>query len=188
MVFKDMALKALGDYRKLVARYVEKSEASLLLKKMDVARPRKNDSDIELMHTLIKIRTWMEEKIQSHPKGYYSYSGIEQYRLYLDEFLQQYQILSNRVVHKAQKASSAMLNIIQITGMPRPALSDSMGLKLMNFCQELVIFGSREQKLQVHALLNTKCEDYADFFAPILQDYILFQKKHSFNIFDDVAA
>jgi hypothetical protein len=188
MVFKDMALKALGDYRKLVSRYVEKNEASVLLKKMDVARPRKSDSDMELMLTLIKIRTWLEEKIQSHPKGYYSYSGIEQYRLFLDEFLNQYQILSNRVVHKAQKASSAMLNIIQITGAPKASLGDETANRLINFCQELILFGSREQKLQVHALLNTKCEDYAVFFAPILQDYINFQKKQAFNALDEAAA
>lgn len=188
MVFRDMALKALGDFRKLVSRYVEKNESAVLLKRMDVARPRKNDSDHELMQTLIKIRSWLEEKIQSHPKGYYSYSGIEQYRVYLDEFLQQYQMVANRVVHKAQKASSAMLNIIQITGMPRSSLSESTAQRLLHYCRELVLFGSREQKLQVHALLNTKCEDYAEFFAPILQDYVLYQKRHAFNNFDEVAA
>jgi hypothetical protein len=188
MIFKDMALKALGDYRKLVTRYIEKDEASALLKRMDVARPRKSDADIELMSTLIKIRTWLEEKIQSYPKGYYSYSGIEQYRIYLDEFLKQYHILSNRVVHKAQKASSAMLSIIQITGTPKASLSDKTADRLKNFCHDLILFGSREQKLQVHALLNTKCEDYAVFFTPILQDYIAFQKKYTVSPANETAA
>jgi hypothetical protein len=188
MIFKDMALKALGDYRKLVARYIEKEEASVLLKKMDVARPRKSDADIELMHTLIKIRTWLEEKIQSNPRGYYSYSGIEQYRIYLDEFLKQYHILSNRVVHKAQKASSAMLSIIQITGTPKASLSDTTADRLKNFCHDLILFGSREQKLQVQALLNTKCEDYAVFFTPILQDYIDFQKQYTASPANETAA
>ena len=51
-------------------------------------------------------------------QGYYSYSGIQHFCDYLKEYLENYICEDEEIIHKAQKASRSLINVIHLVMMP----------------------------------------------------------------------
>lgn len=172
MIFTDMALRALHDYRRLLKRYYSVEDRTRLLQQLDLVRPRKMDKDIELWETLNKIYIELENLTQSHPKNYYTYSGIEQYFNFLSGFLQEYNADQRCVYHKAQRASSLLVNIIQIVSLPLVSLTRQIENQLKKTCAEFIVLASDQQRQKAHSILIDKYKESPDFYGNILKYYM----------------
>ncbi|WP_053097947.1 hypothetical protein [Candidatus Coxiella mudrowiae] len=88
--------------------------------------------------------------------SYYSYSEVGHFLQHLREFLENYEIENNHVIHRSQKASRALVQAIQLLTLPHNQLTEEIKEKLAHCNKVIATFGSEEQrKLQKITLQNT---------------------------------
>ena len=144
-IFSETMTKAISDYRLLLRRHLGQVERMMKLQKLNLRSQDIYDSDISLYRVGMAIVADMEENMSMNPQVYYSYSGIQQFCQYLKEYLDNYHLDNNQVVHRAQKASRALLKAIQLAGLPRDSLNDGVANQFLD-CNKLIAgYGSKEQ-------------------------------------------
>lgn len=153
-IFSETMTKAIADYRFLLRRHLNQADRMTKLQQLHLRDLDIYESDLALYETGRAIIADIEQNMSvSTHQGYYSYSGIRQFSDYLKEYLDNYYIENNQVVHRAQKASRALLTAIQLTALPRKNLDDTVAKKLFACNKTVVTFGSPEQReLQLQTL------------------------------------
>ena len=153
-IFSETMTKAIGDYRALLRRYLNQVERMTKLQKLRLRKSDIYQSDLKLYEVGLAIVEDIENSM-TIPIGqsYYAYSGMQEFCNYLKAYLKNYHIENGQVVHRAQKASRALLKAIQLTAMPREKLDDTIANELLACNQDVVFFGSHEQcELQMQML------------------------------------
>lgn len=159
-IFSETMTKAIGDYRTLLRRHLNQVERMTKLQKLNLRDVALYQSDMNLYEMGQAIIADMEENSASELKGYYSYSGIRQFCDYLKDYLANYHVENKQVVHRAQKASRALLQAIQLTTLPRERLDDSTVKQLFECNKTVVGFGSQEQcELQLQTLTRNQASN-----------------------------
>lgn len=144
-IFSETITKAINDYRALLRRYLTQPERMLKLSQLRLRDSETYKNDLSLYKVAHMIVTDVEHNMVAPNKGYYSYSGLQQFAQYLREYLDHYEIEENQVIHRAQKASRALLQSIQLTGLSKERLDERVVKKLFT-CNEIIVsFGSDEQ-------------------------------------------
>ena len=152
-IFSETIKKAIGDYRYLLRRHLTQSERMTKLQKLNLKSMVIYRSDVSLYQVAERIIIDMEENMTNTAQSYYSYSGIRQFCQYLREYLDDYIVESDKVVHRARKASCALLQAIQLIATPSDGLNDAVAEQLFDCNQVVANFGSVEQwDLHVQAL------------------------------------
>ncbi|MCX7121406.1 MAG: hypothetical protein NTZ67_06490 [Gammaproteobacteria bacterium] len=168
-IFSETMVKAIADYRFLLRRYLKQAERMTKLQKFKLRDIAIYDNDLALFETGRAIIADIEENIEIPSQGYYSYSGIKEFRHYLKSFLENYHVENGQVVHRAQKASRALLEAIQLTTNPRDQLDEVVARKLCDCNVTVVGFGSIEQcELQMQILERLQANNpgfYTDIIA-----------------------
>lgn len=160
--------KAISDYRLLLRRYLSQVDRMTKLQQLGLKNPNISNSDIALYNVGHAIIADIEENMSVPDQGYYSYSGIMQFCEYLKEYLANYFIEKNCVVHRAQKASCALLQAIQLTGLSREKLQDNVTRQLLECNQVVALNGSTEQcELQLQ-VLSRQQEHNPSFYTSII--------------------
>lgn len=168
-IFTETIARAISDYRYLLRRNLPQSERVAKLQALELRDPELYEDEIRMYRTALMIVSDIEENMDTKEKNYYSYSGIGKFSRYLREYLDNYEIENGKLIHKAQKASRAMIEAIQLISLST-SFDDELRKKLID-CNKIVLsFGSSEQQelyksnLEQHAMRNE------DFFAPIIYD------------------
>lgn len=159
-IFSETMIKAIKDYRFLLRRYLNQADRMTKLRELKLRDRSIYKDDLALYKTGLAIIADIENNMSVLNQSYYSYSGIDQFCAYLKEYLDNYYVENNQVVHCARKASRALLVAIQLTGMSREKLDDSAAKQLFD-CNKIVItFGSREQQdLQLQTLARQQANN-----------------------------
>src|SRR5688572_20276177 len=103
-IFVETISKAISDYRQLLRRHLPQSDRMVKLMALNLKEPDYDDH-IALYLTARQIVQDIEINLDSGPKNYYTYSGIDNFCRYLKKFLSNYIIEENQIIHRAQKAS-----------------------------------------------------------------------------------
>lgn len=159
-IFSETMIKAVGDYRLLLRRYLTQSERMAKLRVLKLRDLSITDNELTLYQAGKAIIEDIENNMAVPNQGYYSYSGISQFCQYLKEYLDNYHIENDQVVHRAQKASRALITVIQLTTLPRERLNDSIAKQLLDCNLMVVGFGSPEQcELQLQTLVRQQAQN-----------------------------
>ena len=159
-ILSETMTKAISDYRLLLRRYLNQAERMMKLQQLDLKNADIYASDLMLYETGKAIIKDIDDNMATKNQGYYSYSGIVQFRDYLEEYLENYHVENDRVVHRAQKASRALIDAIQLTGIPREMLDESIAKQLFDCNKSVVMFGSNEQcHLQMQILVRQQSKN-----------------------------
>lgn len=162
-IFSETMTKAIGDYRFLLRRYLDQVERMTKLQKLHLRNAEIYESELALYETGRAIIADIKENMINVPgirNRYYSYSGIGQFCEYLEEYLNNYEIEGNQVVHRGQKASRALLKSIQLAAMPRETLNEKIANELVECNKTIVGCGSKEQwDLQLQTLTRQQASN-----------------------------
>src|SRR5579864_7513528 len=167
-IFAETMTKAIGDYRFLLRRHLSQSERMAKLHEFKLRDSDTYETDLALYQTAKTIVVDIEENMKTPNQSYYSYSGIQQFCDYLKNYLENYHIENGRVVHRAQKASRALIKAIQLSALTHDRVNDRIEKELFDCNKTVVGFGSQEQwELQMQTLSRQK-ENNPGFYTHII--------------------
>jgi Uri superfamily endonuclease len=167
-IFTETMTKAISDYRLLLRRYLKQAERMAKLRELKLQDSDTYVSDVSLYDVGYAIVEDIEKNMTKSTQGYYSYSGIQQFSQHVREYLDNYYIENNQVVHRAQKASRALLKAIQMTTLPRERLNEEVAKMLLDCNITVVNYGSSEQcDLQLQTLSRQQ-ENNPGFYTRII--------------------
>lgn len=167
-IFSETITKAISDYRALLRRHLTQVDRMTKLQKLELKKVNTYKTDLALYKATIAIVEDIETTMALENPGYYSYSGIDQFCTYIKEYLNDYIVENGEVIHKARKASGAILEGIQLCSLPKESLDQSVNKKLLEFNEIIVNFGSSEQiELQMQILMRQQAVN-PDFFTTII--------------------
>ncbi len=114
----------------------------------------------------------IKKNINIPTQNYYSYSGIEKFCNYLDSYIQDYAIENDKVIHRAQRASRAILESIQImNGKPAHVLTDRIKRSIQS-CQEKIVYYGNEEQFALYTKNLEKLKPNAPlFFTDLLRHF-----------------
>lgn len=167
-IFSETMTKAISDYRLLLRRHLDQVDRMLKLQKLKLRDSDIYESDLALYETGRAIVADIETNMAMPNPGYYSYSGIQQFCTYLREYLSNYHIENDQVVHRAQKASRALLEAIQLAGLPREGLNDAIAKQLFECNKAVASFGSQEQCVLQLQILTRHQANNPGFYTRII--------------------
>lgn len=170
-IFSDTMTHAISEYRLLLRRHLTQVERMTKLQKLKLRDEQLYDSDVTLFEAGRVIIADMETNEAAKPQGYYSYSGMHEFCTHLKKYMSNYEIENGKVVHRAQKASRAMLKAIQLMSLPRENLNDEVSQQLCDCNQMIVEFGSDEQcEFQLQALSKQQAT-HPGFYTRIIAHF-----------------
>jgi Uri superfamily endonuclease len=108
-----------------------------------------------------------------HIKGssYYSYSGIKSFCDYLKGFLRHYTVEKDKVVHKLQHASKALVECMQIISFSEHKFDEKAARKLKHYNRVIANFGSADQH-EMHLKILQKYKSQNDhFYNDLISDF-----------------
>jgi hypothetical protein len=170
-IFFDTIAKAISDYRLLLRRYLSQADRQHKLAELNLKDPGNFRNDLALYKTARAIIADIEQNMKIPEQGYYSYSGIAMFAEYLTEFLDNYEIDGNEVVHRAQRASKALIQAIQLVNLPENRLNQSIAEKLAACNEVIASYGSEEQRMLHQNNLERQRMLNESFYLPILENY-----------------
>lgn len=171
-IFAQTMSKVIGDYRSLLRRHLNQVERMNKLQKLHLKESDTYASDFNLYKTGWAIVEDIETNIAiitgKKDGGYYFYSGIGQFCSHLKQYLNNYHLEGARVVHRAQKASRATLQVIQLVALPAERLTEMVHQQLMECCKIAATFGSREQCALLRQTLMENKANNPKFYTDII--------------------
>ena len=167
-IFLETISKAIRDYRKMLRRHLSQSErmtklAELNLKHLDY------ENEVALYRTAQRIVQDIEINLDVQNKNYYTYSGAGNFGRYLKEFLMNYIIEGAYVIHRAQKASRALIEAIQLIMLPIDRLTPSVLETINRNSMTIAHYGSEEQCELYRENLARYYRERGSFFGPLLR-------------------
>lgn len=161
-MFQQIAQQLVRDFYSLLKRYVDNDERARIKEILGYNAVSDQLNDQALLKKLQLIYSLLQDKVNTRPKGYYSYSGIDQYFEFLEKFLSQYCIYSGRVVHRAQRLSGLMLHIIQLMEVPQESFTSDRVVELRDYCIEVIMLGSEDYSAQLKQLLKQHIPQHSE--------------------------
>ena len=114
-IFSDTMKNSISIYRQMLRRYLQQAEHIIKLNQLNLKNPNLYENEVALYHTGYLIIADVKKNLGNANSTYYFYSGVRNFSKYLKEFLKEflenYEIENNRVVHRSQKASRALCNL-----------------------------------------------------------------------------
>lgn len=158
-IFSEHILKSLNDYKRLLRRYLSNSERESAIINLGIKRKSlKSDSDVILYNKALRVLEDIEYWSAKLNRVATEYSGIDEFYNYLKNYLSQYQVENNTVVNVNHRASCALVQAIQLIGLPEKALN-SQAAKLENCIETIAKFCTKDQRrMLARALCDQKNE------------------------------
>src|SRR3990167_11150167 len=136
-IFSETMKKAISIYRQMLRKHLPQAERITKLYQLNLRNPQLYENEIALFHTGRAIIADIEKHMVNATGGYYSYSGVKNFAHYLKNFLSNYDIEGQHVIHRSQKASRALLEAIQLLTLPREKLTPEISEKLSE-CNRII--------------------------------------------------
>lgn len=144
-IFSETMVQVIGEYRALLRRHLDQVARMVKLQQLGLRDASLYENDIALYNTGLAIVQDIRTNMAMENPGYYSYSGVQLFCDHLKEYLSNYHVENGQIVHRAQKASRAVLSAVQWMGLPRERLDEGVLKKLFECSKTVVTFGSPEQ-------------------------------------------
>ena len=167
--FSKIAVKLLKAYKSLLKKQLrpEDSDKRLSSLGLDKRLPTHEIALYELVNQIIhKVHT-ETKTVQSYLK----FSGIEQFIQHMKHELSFYKLEGNMIIHTTQATSDAMIQAIQIMGLPVEKHSPPMFSKLQVAASLVARYGVEEQKTVFLNSLKSHLHRNVDFLQPLLNEY-----------------
>jgi len=170
-IFAETVTKAIADYRYLLRRHLGQVERVTKLQQLHLKDAATYKTDLALYNAAQAIITDIEKNMTQSKPGYYSYSGIDQFAQYLKEYLDDYLVEGDEVVHRARKASRALLKAIQLSALPSARLDEKTAKQFFDCNKTVAEFGSGEQ-YRLHAeMLERQQASHPGFYTRIIAHF-----------------
>lgn len=167
-IFKETISRAISDYRTLLRRHLAQHERVNKLAQLGLKQPD-YDNEVVLFRIAQRIVHDIETNIDTGSQSYYSYSGVSNFGTHLKKFLANYIIESNTVVNRAQKASRALLESIQLIGLPTTKMTTQVLDSINRNSMVIAFYGSEEQCELYRENLERYYRERGAFFGPLLR-------------------
>lgn len=166
-LFSDTISKAISDYRRLLRRFLPQAERMAKLMELNL-KELDYDEEIALYHMAQRIIQDIETHMDSGEKNYYTYSGVGNFGHFLKSFISDYMIEHGHVIHRAQKASRALLDTIQIVSSSSVELNQGT-LDSVNRNSDIIAHYGTEDQCDLHKEnLERYYRERGAFFGPLL--------------------
>lgn len=178
-IFAETMTQAINEYRALLRRHLDQVDRMMKLQELRLRDSDLYESDVALYNTGLAIVEDIKTNMVSASRGYYSYSGVQQFSQHLEEYLSNYFVENDKVVHRAQKASRAVLDAVQWMSMPRESLDETILKKLCDCNKTVVYNGSKEQCQLLLQTLSRKQISNPGFYTRIIAHLESLIARHS---------
>lgn len=176
-IFSEAIARAISDYRYLLRRYLPQAKRMHKLAELKLNDSTIYENEPELYRVARQIIADIEKNMDLTETGYYSYSGIAHFCNYLKDFMRNYDVDHGRVIHKAQKASKALIYVIQLFMKSENEFTPELTNEFMQCNKVIVENGSVEQQELYLSNLEKNTEAYPNFYHDILNDFTARQKE-----------
>ena len=148
-IFSNTMLQMINEYRILLKKTHSQPERVKIQIQLNLKNPQLYRDEAKLYQLGMVVHKQLQNTLSERKQhGYYSYSGHQKFSSHLGEFLSGYVLENNKVIHRAQKASSAMIKSIQILSQSEDTLSKSTTEKIKQCNVSIHTMGTQEQHVQ----------------------------------------
>ncbi len=182
--FTDTLLQAVSDYRQLLKRHLKPAQRKAKLQELGLDVNFVSFDEIALYKLGQKIAVDLNNSFGLGVQGYYTYSGVQRFNEYLSAYLNEFDIEEDRLVHRKQQVSRALLHVIQLVSMSGHQLNLNAHEKLSHCGRVIAAYGSSEEHQRFKATLDRVKEldhhihshlvrEFESFFGPKSSGYLL---------------
>ena len=153
-MFVQTITKVIKDYR-FMLRKIYKGQQLERVKKlheMGLKDPKLNNDPVALFHVAHAIVNDLQQNHKPKKSGYYAYSGVIDFCGYVVDFLDDFEVNGDVVVHKAQEASQAMLSFVQ--SIESHSFDSEFFQKAKGYNEVVARCGSNEQQALYKKILR----------------------------------
>ncbi len=170
-MFVETMSRAISDYRQILKKYLTPAERTAKIALLRLKDPTIFDSEPELFQVIQNVLADIEKNIRVPNEGYYSYYGIVRFAKFLREYIDNYIVDGNKVMHKAQKAANLLIKGIQLMNLPVEQLNESIADQVIASHPIIIEFSSKEQLAIYNSTLERLSERNKAFYRKIVQDF-----------------
>ena len=177
-IFAETIAAAIKEYRFYLRKTMKQADRMAKLAELKLKDVNIYSGDVVLYQTAQAIVADIQHNISIPEQGYYSYSGIEKFCEYLSTYIKDYAIENDKVIHRAQRASRAIMEAIQIVnGKPAHTLSDRIKRNI-HACQEKIVFYGNQEQFDLYTKNLEKLKPNAPlFFTDLLRHFNMLLQK-----------
>ncbi len=166
--FSKYILKLLNDYKRLLRRYVSTTEREKIIINLGIKRKSlKFDNDVILYNKAYRVIQDIEYWTEKTQRTAAEHSGVDEFYQHLKNYLSQYRVENNLIVHVTQKISCALVQAIQLASSKH--LTEEDLSKLENCIQSVKKYGSADQQSVLLKALKQHSPATANLFAPMFE-------------------
>ena len=170
-VFVEKITQYISDYRLLLRKSLNQVERMNRLKALDLKSMTIYSDDLLLYNTAWRIIDDIETNGNIPDQGYYSYSGLEKFHNELKNYIRDYTISGERIIHRIQHTSNLLLEVIQMVSSPGFQHTDELQDKLFECNKSVVHYGSDDQKQLYLGCLERLSSINHAIFTPVLDHF-----------------
>lgn len=170
-MFVETMSRAISDYRQILKKYLAPAQRSVKMTALRLKDPTVFDDEVVLYQVAQDILRDIESNIQVPNEGYYSYYGIVRFAKFLREYMDNYIVEGQHVVHKAQKAANLLIRTIQLLSLPGEQLNEEVAQDILNAHPAIIELSSKEQLTIYSGTLERLSEKNRAFYRKIVQDF-----------------
>jgi len=167
--FLPNALTLLQKYKSLLKKQLPESASKKVLSKLQLHQ-RLPREEANLYHLMMDVIQHLQTEITTKAENA-RFSGTAQLLQDMQDFLQWYHVVEDRLVHASQEASRAMLHAIQLMVLPGASRTKKVAMQLKDYAMKVARYGKPEQKALFKNSLEKHAAEDASFFLPIMTKY-----------------
>ena len=165
-------IKVINDYKYMLKRNLAVSEYKAKVRNLGIKRMHiRNAEEVKLYNIGLKIISELEKEgaVFAVEEAMHSYNGAKGFLQHLKELLAQYVVETGKVVHIAQTASCALINLIQLLHKAREKVTDELKQEIDCYSHVIIKHGNKEQKRMLGKLIREKGLAHMNTFLQALQ-------------------
>jgi len=170
-MFVETISRAISDYRQILKKYLTPEQRSAKIAELRLKDPTIFSDEPALYQVVQDILSDIEKNIRIPNEGYYSYYGIVRFAKFLREYVDNYMVEGNMVIHKAQKASNVLLKVIQLISLPGEQLTESIADQVIAVHPMIIELSSKEQLMIYSTALERLNEKNRLFYRKVVHDF-----------------
>jgi hypothetical protein len=170
-MFVETMSRAISDYRQILKKYLTPAQRSAKIAELRLKDPTLFHDEPALYNTVCDILHDIEKNIRVPNEGYYSYYGIVRFAKFLREYIDNYTIEGDAVVHKAQKASNLLIKVIQLLSLPGEQVTEQIVQHVINAHSDIIELSSKEQLAIYNNTLERLNEKNKTLYRAIVYDF-----------------
>lgn len=170
-MFVETISRAISDYRQILKKYLTPEQRSAKIAELRLKDPTIFDDEPALFQVVHDILNDIEKNIRVPNEGYYSYYGIARFAKFLREYVDNYTVEGNTVVHKAQRSANLLIKIIQLLSLPMEQLNEGIAQQVIDAHPLIIELSSKEQLAIYNNTLERLSEKNKLFYRKIVHDF-----------------